>query len=82
MGMSISQNQILQIPFDTTNSWCFCCNENSCKTLYDHIFDHLHEYPAKSVLQIIFHQINSPLKQKRQGGIFFRPILCFMRLNF
>ena len=71
MGTSISQNQIPQIPFDTTNSWYSCRNKNSRKTLCDHIFDHLYEYPTKSVLQIIFHFNQQPLDTTASRGIFF-----------
>ncbi len=42
---SISQKQVPQIPFDTTLSRQFGCGENNCKTLDDHIFDHLHKIP-------------------------------------
>ncbi len=70
MGRSISQYQIPKIPFDTTNSWCFYWDENSCKTLYDRIFDHLHKYPAKSVLQTIFHSNQQPPETTASRGIF------------
>ena len=36
--------------FDTTLSRQFGCGENNCKTLDDHIFDHLHEIPLEMVV--------------------------------